>query len=587
MNFDSGQDGWVATTGFAVVTAATPTSPSPGTTSSPGPVQSSSTVTLSWGASTGATYYDLGVVDVATGSFVVNTTTTSPSYTATLTAGKTYRWNVAAGNSAGLSTYTTVRYFQTPTVVVPPGTPTSPSPGLTSSPGTLLTSSTVTLSWGAVSGATYYDLGVVDVATGAFVVNTTTTVASYTATLTAGKQYRWNVAAGNTAGLSSYTTVRYFQTPTVVVPPGTPTSPSPGLTSSPGTLLTSSTVTLSWGAVSGATYYDLGVVDVATGAFVVNTTTTVASYTATLTAGKQYRWNVAAGNTAGLSSYTTVRYFQTPQSGGTQGEPASLGVLWDPAYSGNYGPRLAGEVIDTIVIHTSEGRESNPSMTYQQSYAGAISWFKNPGSGVSAHYCISPSGEITQLVELADKAYHATYYNSRSIGIEMGGFANDSGTWNPQNLAALENLVAYLVTKPGHNIPIVHPVGDACSYPSTEYTETGLVGHSQIQPSPCYPKTVGGITYSQKSDPGTYFPWATFVQEVQAKVGAPLRYTLALTPSPSGGGSVTPSPAPGADGKYASGAVVQLTANANTAAGYSFSAWSGDASGSGNPVNVT
>ena len=91
------------------------------------------------------------------------------------------------------------------------------------------------------------------------------------------------------------------------------------------------------------------------------------------------------------------------------------------------------------MIHTSEGRESNPSMTYQQSYAGAISWFKNPGSGVSAHYCISPSGEITQLVELADKAYHATYYNSRSIGIEMGGFANDSGTWNPQNLAALEN----------------------------------------------------------------------------------------------------------------------------------------------------
>ena len=55
VNFDSGQDGWVATTGFAVVTAATPTSPSPGTTSSPGPVQSSSTVTLSWGAATGAT----------------------------------------------------------------------------------------------------------------------------------------------------------------------------------------------------------------------------------------------------------------------------------------------------------------------------------------------------------------------------------------------------------------------------------------------------------------------------------------------------------------------------------------------------
>ena len=71
-------------------------------------------------------------------------------------------------------------------------------------------------------------------------------------------------------------------------------------------------MTLSWGAVSGATYYELGVRDIATGELVVDTTTTSASYTTTLTAGKQYRWNVAAGNAAGLSSYTTPRYFQTP-----------------------------------------------------------------------------------------------------------------------------------------------------------------------------------------------------------------------------------------------------------------------------------
>ena len=61
----------------------------------------------------------------------------------------------------------------------------------------------------------------------------------------------------------------------------------------------------------------------------------------------------------------------------------------------------------------------------------------------------------------------------------------------------------------------------------------------------------------------------------------PPRYTLTLTPSPSGGGSISASPPPDADGKYASGTVVQLMANANTAAGYSFSAWSGDASGFG------
>ncbi|HEY5040662.1 MAG TPA: glycoside hydrolase domain-containing protein [Verrucomicrobiae bacterium] len=133
VNFDTGVDGWVANSGssigLTVVTPATPSSPSPGTSSTPGPTEASSTVTLSWGSSTGATYYDLGVVDVASGSFVVNTTTTSTSYTVTLTAGKTYKWNVAAADSAGDGTFTTVLYFQTPSVTVTPSI-TSVSPAL-------------------------------------------------------------------------------------------------------------------------------------------------------------------------------------------------------------------------------------------------------------------------------------------------------------------------------------------------------------------------------------------------------------------------------------------------------------------------
>lgn len=37
------------------------------------------------------------------------------------------------------------------------------------------------------------------------------------------------------------------------------------------------------------------------------------SYTANLSAGKQYRWNVSACNSAGVySSYTTPLYFQPP-----------------------------------------------------------------------------------------------------------------------------------------------------------------------------------------------------------------------------------------------------------------------------------
>jgi len=289
---------------------ATPTSPNPGTTTSPGPTTVSSTVTLSWGASSGATYYDLGVRDIATGNLVVNTTTTATSYTVALTAGKQYKWNVAAGNATGESAFTTVLYFQTPAAVVIPPTPTSPSPGTTSSPGPTMASSTVTFSWVGSSGATYYDLGVRDIATGNLVVNTTTTATSYTATLPAADQLKWNVAAGNSAGESAFTTVQYFQTPVAV--PTTPTSPTPGTTTSPGPTMASNVVTLSLTASPGATYYDIGVRDIATGNLVVNTTTTATSYTATLPAADQLKWNVAAGNSAGESAFTTVQYFQTP-----------------------------------------------------------------------------------------------------------------------------------------------------------------------------------------------------------------------------------------------------------------------------------
>ena len=91
-----------------------PTAYSPGTTSSPGPVTSSDTVTLSWSSVSGATYYSFGVRDMSTGTLVVNTTSTSTSYTATLNPSGQYRWNVAACNSVGCSNFTTDLYFQTP-----------------------------------------------------------------------------------------------------------------------------------------------------------------------------------------------------------------------------------------------------------------------------------------------------------------------------------------------------------------------------------------------------------------------------------------------------------------------------------------
>jgi len=194
---------------------AMPSNVSPGSTTSPGPTQSSSTVTISWSASSGATSYSFGIRDMGTNQLVVDVTNhSSTSYTANLSAGKQYRWNVSACNSAGCSSYTSQLYFQTPAAVTTPATPANPSPGSSSSPGPTTSSRTVTISWSASTGATSYSFGIRDIATNQLVVDVTNhTSTSHTASLTAGKQYRWNVSACNSAGCSSYTTPLYFRTP--------------------------------------------------------------------------------------------------------------------------------------------------------------------------------------------------------------------------------------------------------------------------------------------------------------------------------------------------------------------------------------
>ena len=105
-------------------------------------------MTLSWNSVSGATYYEVGVTDMSTGSLVVDTTTTSASYAATLTAGKTYRWNVAACNAAGCSTYTAVLYFQTPATGTVTVNLTSPNGG-----GSVQAGASLPISW-TVSGNT-------------------------------------------------------------------------------------------------------------------------------------------------------------------------------------------------------------------------------------------------------------------------------------------------------------------------------------------------------------------------------------------------------------------------------------------------
>lgn len=53
-----------------------------------------------------------------------------------------------------------------------------------------------------------------------------------------------------------------------------------------------------------------------------------------------------------------------------------------------------GWIPDIIVSHITEGN-----------YTGAISWLQNPASGASAHFVISKTGIITQLVDIRESAW--------------------------------------------------------------------------------------------------------------------------------------------------------------------------------------
>jgi Fn3 associated len=303
-----------------------PTITAPGTETDTTSTISNLTPTCNWNGGNGAAQYGLTISKSPYGgsNIVYQNNNISGSATSfTIPTGNLdyathYRWNMvsidASGNQSGNSN---TLFFTTPGGVTIPPTPTNPSPGTPTSPGTT-TSTTLTMSWDASPGATSYGIGVRDMATNALVVDTFTASASYTASnLTAGRTYRWDVAAFNSAGHSSYTTALYFTVAGGDTIPAMPADTSPGSTTNPGPVMPGGSVTLNWSASSGATSYGIAVRDLVTSELVVDATTQSTSYTATnLSPGNTYRWNVAAFNATATSSYTSPLYFQTPSATG-------------------------------------------------------------------------------------------------------------------------------------------------------------------------------------------------------------------------------------------------------------------------------
>lgn len=142
-----------------------------------------------------------------------------------------------------------------------------------------------------------------------------------------------------------------------------------------------------------------------------------------------------------------------------------------------------GARVDLIVLHDMEG-----------GYAGSIEWFANQHSQVSAHYLLKGDGsEVTQMVAVADKAWACCAFNSRSINLEMEGFAKQG--YGETEWAAAAELVGALLYI--HQIP-------------TKWARGG------VGPGFCSHFDLGAAGGSHTDPTTDQNIWASFIDRVEA-----------------------------------------------------------------------
>ncbi|MDR2446317.1 MAG: fibronectin type III domain-containing protein [Treponema sp.] len=172
---------------------------------------SSSSITVSWSAVTGAQEYYIYRSSTADGAYAKLTTTaaiTGTSYTDTgLSSNTAYYYKVAARNSVGageqsisVSATTLIALLSPPSSVI----------------AVAASSSSITVSWNAVTGAQEYYIYRATSADGSYTYLTNITSTSYTDTaLSSGATYYYKVAAYNSSGVGSMSSSYGYATTSV------------------------------------------------------------------------------------------------------------------------------------------------------------------------------------------------------------------------------------------------------------------------------------------------------------------------------------------------------------------------------------
>lgn len=157
--------------------------------------------------------------------------------------------------------------------------------------------------------------------------------------------------------------------------------------------------------------------------------------------------------------------------------------------------RSADAKVDRVVVHSSFAKAKKSTEWFSKDAVFAVWRAEKDSAGkpfISVHYFIDRDGKVHQLVREAEIANHAKGYNTRSIGVELAGIA-DEFVKEAKKSGATDADLAYtdaqykalseLIT----DIKLRHPTVKA-------------IKHSEI-----YEKDDKGEYKARKSDPGSKF----------------------------------------------------------------------------------
>lgn len=134
-----------------------------------------------------------------------------------------------------------------------------------------------------------------------------------------------------------------------------------------------------------------------------------------------------------------------------------------------------GAPVDLLVLH----------YTGMQDDDAAVRWLADPKSKVSCHYVVHEDGRIVQMVDEADRAWHAgiaswkgvTDINARSVGIEICNPGHEHGYRDFPDVQIVSVIALSKAIIARHEIAREH-----------------VLAHSDVAPE-------------RKEDPGELFPW--------------------------------------------------------------------------------